>query len=806
MNESQNRCEKCSAAIGSAETVCENCRDGLKPETTTQSAGPLAQTGELSGSVGRYQLLRLLGKGGMGSVWEAFDTAVRRRVALKIVDGFDEMSAAQRQRFEREAWIGGRLNHSNIVRVFDAGVLGTQAFIAMELVEGGTLHTWIRRQREVLNDGATSASEPPARRIEELCRKFLGLARGLEHCHRQSVLHRDIKPLNVLVSQDDGRLLLSDFGLARDAELSRMTVKGDFMGTVPYMAPEQLMAHRAKVDQRSDIWSLGVTLYEGITLAYPFEADSEERYVTAIVTQDPVTPRQRQANIPRDLETIVLKCLRRDPRDRYQDGGEFADDLERYLQGRPIRARRLGWAERAARAMQRNMRIILVLVAAAALVGAVATIRFQSQRRQHLAREAEERLDALIQGDRAGMHPRSLSSGHPESFSSSLRDSVIHALTEAGWLRRREVIALIRRAGMGLSWTLPASAELGDSTQLSLSYVPNRLRMGDRTPQAVQFYGQVDESRWKPMRWFASNQDEKLRMTSAYSLGHLVDQPLAESPHQVRVRARIAWLDPPSLAARTVLARGRLMSGVGAVEDSLSDVWPKDSLRSEWRDLGSETISLYHSYRASFPRAIRNALSREDIARAVSVKTVRVVIVTLPDGSGEQLCFTYRLLDRDSVLHVDCKGAGTAAARKGNWVVAGRLEGLISEAAGLELALRASDFVPGLKEPLIVHGLALTREGVALGPWHRVGSGIITWTESGMPKSSPTSAFGAVGLLTQVSSKLPAGSYAGRLVFSADRAVATNYHFERFADGPDVEFPVTIEVTRQIATWCHEAH
>ena len=142
-----------------------------------------------------------------------------------------------------------------------------------------------------------------------MVRLFVGLADALEHVHRAGVVHRDIKPLNLLVVEGRECLLLTDFGLAGDETASRMTRRGDFMGTIRYMSPEQLLAHRTRVDHRSDIWSLGASLYEAVTLDLPFSAPSEEAYISAVAMKEPIAARTRNRSVPHDLETILMKCL-----------------------------------------------------------------------------------------------------------------------------------------------------------------------------------------------------------------------------------------------------------------------------------------------------------------------------------------------------------------------------------------------------------------------------------------------------------------------------------------------------------------
>ena len=271
---------------------------------------------------------------------------MRRKVALKVFDAGLVPSSEHVSRFEREAWIGGRLNHPNIVKVFSQGQVGTSHYIAMELVEGRSLHAEIQRLKTEHRSRTQPSSRLETEEIRRTVSLFVGVADALAHVHEQGIVHRDIKPLNMLLPSAGSRLLLSDFGLARDESASRMTRRGDFMGTIRYMSPEQLLANRATVDARSDIYSFGVSLYEAVALDLPFSADSEQAYISAVSLKEPIPAGRRRRAIPRDLETVLMKCLERDPERRYASAHNLRDDLTRFLQGLPVHARRLGLTRR----------------------------------------------------------------------------------------------------------------------------------------------------------------------------------------------------------------------------------------------------------------------------------------------------------------------------------------------------------------------------------------------------------------------------------------------------------------------------
>jgi predicted Ser/Thr protein kinase len=373
---SQPVCPVCSSPVTPGQQVCSICShrfvaSPIHLRTTAPSAGePAAPRGPappFPRRVGDFTLLEPLGRGGSATVYLAYQESMRRRVALKVLAAEGPGSGPDEVRFEQEAWIAGKLSHPHIVRVYERGHEGSSRFIVMEYVEGRSLAAFIEETRARQALSRTSDSEWRRGHVRRVVAWFVDAADALEYVHRQGVIHRDIKPLNLLLADGDTRILLTDFGLARDAASERMTVRGDFMGTIRYMSPEQLLAHRAKVDHRTDLWSLGVSLYEAITLDLPFSADSEEGYIGAVASKDPVPARRRERAVPKDLETIVMKCLERDPEQRYATAAEFRDDCRRYLSDQPVSARRPGVIIRSLRFGKRRRGLIAGLAAASVL-------------------------------------------------------------------------------------------------------------------------------------------------------------------------------------------------------------------------------------------------------------------------------------------------------------------------------------------------------------------------------------------------------------------------------------------------------
>jgi tetratricopeptide (TPR) repeat protein len=263
---------------------------------------------------GKYTLVALLGKGGMGEVWKAWDHPLGRWVALKFFVG--GASVSDSERFGREAQAVARLSHPHIAAVCDAGELDRRRYIALQYVDGTTL------------DHATL----PIRRACELIRDA---AIAIHYAHGEGIVHRDIKPSNLILERG-GRVFVLDFGIARHRDAgATLSRTGMVMGTPPFMSPEQAAGDR-RLDGRSDVYSLGATLYTLVTGREPFAGRSAEDVITRVVRDDPTAPRKVRPDIPRDVETIVLKCLEKDPGRRYPTAAALADDLRRWLDGEAI--------------------------------------------------------------------------------------------------------------------------------------------------------------------------------------------------------------------------------------------------------------------------------------------------------------------------------------------------------------------------------------------------------------------------------------------------------------------------------------
>jgi serine/threonine-protein kinase len=292
-----------------------------------------------------YEIQAVLGRGAMGIVYKARQPGLKRIVALKMILSGDFAGEGEMRRFRAEAEVIGRLHHPNIVQIYEIGEDEGRPFFSMEFVDGTSLAKKI---------AATPQPPRDAARITQL------LATALHSAHLKSIVHRDVKPANVLLAPD-GTPKLTDFGLAKTLEeQSGQTHSGAILGTPSYMAPEQAEGRINDIGPHSDIYSLGAVLYELLTGRAPFKAASVFDTLNQVRTMEPVAPVQFAPTIPRDLETICLKCLQKDPRRRYESASALADDLGRFLAGETILARPISQPERLWRWCRRNPRVAVL--------------------------------------------------------------------------------------------------------------------------------------------------------------------------------------------------------------------------------------------------------------------------------------------------------------------------------------------------------------------------------------------------------------------------------------------------------------
>jgi eukaryotic-like serine/threonine-protein kinase len=379
-------------------------------DATALAAGEIARAGGSpvfpASGWDRYQPIRFLGQGGMGMVFLARDARLHRNVAIKFVRGDDPASVP---RFITEARAQARVSHERVCKVYEVGEIQGQVFIAMQYIDGEPL--------SVL--GSQIAFEQKARILRDV-------ALGVHEAHRQGIVHRDLKPANIMVERtEDGELRphVMDFGLARTLQ-GGATETGTVLGTPHYMSPEQARGEVTRLDRRSDVYSLGATLYALLTGQPPISGSNALEVLSRIATEEPVSPRALDRDIPMDLESIALKCLEKDRSARYDSARALADDLERFLSGDPVQARVSGrWYRLRKRLAKHRRAVAATVVAAALLIAALGwglKARGEAAERERLARtftELVERIESMarysalsrlhdIRGDQAAIRSR----------------------------------------------------------------------------------------------------------------------------------------------------------------------------------------------------------------------------------------------------------------------------------------------------------------------------------------------------------------------------------------------------------------
>ncbi|MEM9410925.1 MAG: serine/threonine-protein kinase, partial [Planctomycetota bacterium] len=406
----------------------------LKSQSTTQSSSLKKDMKEITklDQIGDYRIIRELGRGGMGVVFEAVHESLGRRVAIKVMPNRTFDDEKYLERFKREAQAAANLHHTNIVSVFGIGMVEEHHYYVMEFVDGETLSGILAQlnnsTESITEDGVGAETiamdessyggltndqfdirlphEPPHRRFFNTRRERyrwaarigLQIADGLTYAHQLGTLHRDVKPSNLLVDKNE-TVWLTDFGLVKNIGNKSITRTGDIIGTPQYMAPESF---EGKYDERSETYCLGLTLYEMVTLQPAFKNASTPELIRKITTSSPIAPRKVDRRIPRDLDRIIRKAISKEVGYRYKKASIMRDDLRAFLEGRPISARKISMTENVYRWSRRNpfaaaMSILTGLMICTIAVGATVALRYTNQalieaRHQSSVAEFQRRL------------------------------------------------------------------------------------------------------------------------------------------------------------------------------------------------------------------------------------------------------------------------------------------------------------------------------------------------------------------------------------------------------------------------------
>ena len=408
-------CEKCGAKISAdaRQGVCPACllETGLglledEDESTKHSAPPVKMLGEF----GDYELLEEIGRGGQGVVYRAHQESLNRTVALKVIGLGPWATESHLKRFRREAEAAANLDHPFIVPIHEVGERDGCCYFSMNFIEGGQLDEVVRR---------TPIS---IRQVAELIAK---LARTVHYAHEHGILHRDIKPGNILLDTK-GEPHLTDFGLARLVEAeSTVTRTLEAMGTPSYMAPEQAAGNNAAVSKATDVYGLGAVFYELLTGHPPFAGGTTYQTIRLLLDTEPQQPRLWNRKIARDLSTICLKCLEKDPQRRYSSALALAEDLEHWLKHEPIQAKRSGFFTHARKWVRRKPDIAALIAALAALATAIAWSVWESE----LFRPAPEKSIAVLPFENLSRDPNNA------YFADGIQEEILTRLASIADLR-----------------------------------------------------------------------------------------------------------------------------------------------------------------------------------------------------------------------------------------------------------------------------------------------------------------------------------------------------------------------------------
>lgn len=391
------RCPQCRAELTivdsaqSLSTSCPSCGSQVNIGEATVSLRPVEQH-----SVAHFDLITPVGQGQFGVVWRAWDRKLNRQVAIKI-PRWEELSGRDQDGFLREAEAAAKLEHPNIVRVYEVANDEGRHYIVSQFINGVTLDDVLKA--ETLN-------------WQQKAALLAKVADAVHFAHERHVIHRDLKPKNILVDTAC-EPFVADFGLAKqEASDFTLTADGEVLGTPAYMSPEQARGESRNTDRRSDVFSLGVILYEMLTGGRPFLGPNMATMLWQIESTNPTAPRSHRSEIPRDLETICLKALEKTPQRRYQTAAEMANDLRRYLEGRPIMARRVSPIGRIWRWARRNRLAASLVIIATTSVTAAAIMALTGPRTARIIHKVLIRTEPA--GARVSVFPRDLITGDPE--------------------------------------------------------------------------------------------------------------------------------------------------------------------------------------------------------------------------------------------------------------------------------------------------------------------------------------------------------------------------------------------------------
>jgi serine/threonine-protein kinase len=542
-------------------------------------------------AVAGYEVLEVLGRGGMGVVYKARDVALDRLVALKMILAGAHAAPQHLARFRTEAQAVARLHHPNIVQIYEVGQQDGLPYVALEFVDGGSLAQKLAHDPQPIRWTAQTVE---------------ALARAVHSAHERGVVHRDLKPGNVLLAAD-GTPKITDFGLAKRLEAaSDQTQSGEIMGTPQYMSPEQAAGDNKAVGPLSDVYSLGVILYKALTGRPPFVGETLMDTLEQVRTVEPLPPARLQLKVPRDLDTICLKCLQKEPARRYASARELADDLKRFLDGEPIRARPVSAPERLWRWCRRNPVVAALSAAVAALVlTAASTLVLYSVNVTHERNEKEKERQAAVEAEQKERAARELSEKRNDLALDAIRRFVIEA---QDYLKNRPGLEELRKSLLrvvlddlaGVARTVATTAVIDRRTAGAHQRIGDIYREAGEAQKALEEYrrshaivealARDDPDSALTKRNLAASHNN---FGDAYRL--LDDTAKARDEYLRALELRKAWLaiEPDNAEARRQLANSyMLVGGVSLLRGRPADA--RDSYREakkHWDQLPAELFN-----------------------------------------------------------------------------------------------------------------------------------------------------------------------------------------------------------------------
>ncbi|MFT5327129.1 MAG: hypothetical protein ACI8P0_005017 [Planctomycetaceae bacterium] len=445
MNSSSTRlCQTCGALVSEG-APCSACAfvGAFEALGLNEPAAPETRFSpiDLPSTFGHYRVEREIAAGGMGMVYEAEDTRLGRPVALKMLRQVFFATEKERLRFQSEAELASQLDHPNIVPIHEVGEHDGQPYFTMKIIRGGNL-------AERLAEEPIPAGEAAA--------MMINIASAVHHAHRHGVLHLDLKPANILL--DERKIpLLTDFGLAKLlVSESSLTLTQTIAGTPDYMSPEQATGRKSEISTATDVWALGVILYQMLTGRLPFQGESPSEILRQVEERDPTSPSTIIHRIDRDLETLCLRCLEKDPARRLASAGELAEELKRWQRGEPVKARRITRIERLAKWTRRHpVRTAVMAAFVLVLLAAAATITWQWRR----ATTNEKNALAMAESER-----RAADVARHTAYSATLSQALA-AREHHDFGQARRLLNSIDPALHGFDWRLLKGFCRGDEVQ-----------------------------------------------------------------------------------------------------------------------------------------------------------------------------------------------------------------------------------------------------------------------------------------------------------------------------------------------------